>query len=449
MTDLPPRPPRRRMLPSVSDVVKELGYVSNADPAILFKVARQVCADELTRVKQGFESEPLDVLVERAKGFLDPSTVKPSQPLGDGGPAPFDDEDGDSPFESTAAMDLKWDPRGGVFSDPAPHVEEHTVSERTEFVPLEAPVPDEGPGESTLARLRRDADSVPLSDMMTQATRLGGPPAEPRWDPSPEPDPVPAVSEAAPPEAAPWRVEPASTVPPPASFRAPEGEIFSSEKPVRSAGLWTALALLVVIGGAIWLALRKSPSFKRPETGDEPASVSVAAQPTRAVEEEPTPVPPAPTPEPTVSKARPTPVPRNRPTVAPEARPATAPPPAVIATVPPALSATPAAPRPAVAAGAGRVARIVSPDWTGKDPIYVIHFSSYKDRPSAEKEARSLGGRLDHPGYAIQVELGEKGTWYRVLIGDFESADEARAYRAELEAKRTPNMGFVYRLEGR
>jgi cell division protein FtsN len=114
---------------------------------------------------------------------------------------------------------------------------------------------------------------------------------------------------------------------------------------------------------------------------------------------------------------------------------------------------TPLAPRPtgsaAAATSTGRVARIVTPDWSGKETIYVIHFSSYKDRPSAEKEARSLGGRLDHPGYAVQVDRGEKGTWYRVLIGDFDSAEAARAYRAELEAKRTPNMGFVYRLEGK
>ena len=100
-------------------------------------------------------------------------------------------------------------------------------------------------------------------------------------------------------------------------------------------------------------------------------------------------------------------------------------------------------------AGQTRAARIVTPDWTGKEPLYVIHFSSYKDRPSAEREAQSLGRRLGKSGHAVEVDLGEKGRWYRVLIGDFATAEEALAYRKELEERKTPNMGFVYRVEGK
>ncbi|HEX7528658.1 MAG TPA: hypothetical protein VF425_06075, partial [Thermoanaerobaculia bacterium] len=64
-----PRDPeaKRRMLPSVTDVVRELAKTVSADPAVLFKAARGVVAEELAKVKQGLESAPLDVLVRRAR----------------------------------------------------------------------------------------------------------------------------------------------------------------------------------------------------------------------------------------------------------------------------------------------------------------------------------------------------------------------------------------------
>jgi hypothetical protein len=35
-----------------------------------------------------------------------------------------------------------------------------------------------------------------------------------------------------------------------------------------------------------------------------------------------------------------------------------------------------------------------------------------------------------------------------VVVGDFRTADEARAFRAALAAKNTPGMGFVYEMKG-
>ncbi|MGA7991903.1 MAG: SPOR domain-containing protein, partial [Thermoanaerobaculia bacterium] len=109
-----------------------------------------------------------------------------------------------------------------------------------------------------------------------------------------------------------------------------------------------------------------------------------------------------------------------------------------------------AAPQKAAAAPVpkGKAAPLVTPDWSGK-PVYVVHFSSHRDRPSAEKEARRLAGSLGKSGRAVEVDLGPKGVWYRVVIGEFASADEARAYRADLEAKKTPGLGFVYEMRGR
>ena len=67
--------PKRRMLPAVTDVVRELARTVSADPAVLFKAARSVVADELGKVKQGFESAPLDVLVRRARRQLEQEGV--------------------------------------------------------------------------------------------------------------------------------------------------------------------------------------------------------------------------------------------------------------------------------------------------------------------------------------------------------------------------------------
>jgi hypothetical protein len=92
---------------------------------------------------------------------------------------------------------------------------------------------------------------------------------------------------------------------------------------------------------------------------------------------------------------------------------------------------------------------LLTPDWAGKPVVYVIHFSSHKDRESAAKEARKLGAALGAPAHAVEVDLGEKGVWYRVVLGEFADVEAARAFRADLEAKKTPGMGFVYEMRER
>ncbi len=176
-------------------------------------------------------------------------------------------------------------------------------------------------------------------------------------------------------------------------------------------GWLVAVAVVLVVAGGLYWAVRTFLS------GDVVKKVEAPAPAPKKVEA------PAPAPAP---------APVAAPAPAPAAKPA------------PAVAAKPAAP-----VAKGKAAPLVTPDWAGKPAVYVVHFSSHKDRPSAEKEAKRLAAELGKPGRAVEVDLGNKGVWYRVVIGEFADVEEARAYRADLEAKKTPGLGFVYEMRGR
>jgi hypothetical protein len=76
----------------------------------------------------------------------------------------------------------------------------------------------------------------------------------------------------------------------------------------------------------------------------------------------------------------------------------------------------------------------------------VVHFASYRSRLNATADAARLGRETGRPARALLIDLGEKGTWYRVVVGDFATADEARAFRAEVAVRKTSDVGAVYRL---
>jgi hypothetical protein len=143
----------------------------------------------------------------------------------------------------------------------------------------------------------------------------------------------------------------------------------------------------------------------------------------------------------------------SRPEVAPiAAEAAQAPEPKAVPT-----RALPEPVEPRARAGSARAARppastrwegvqvMTSPDWAERAPIYVIHFSSYRDREKAQRDAVQVGRRFGRPAYAAQVDL-PSGAWYRVVLGDFATAEQARAFHAELAARGTPDLGGVYRL---
>ena len=95
-----------------------------------------------------------------------------------------------------------------------------------------------------------------------------------------------------------------------------------------------------------------------------------------------------------------------------------------------------------------RAGSLVSPDWTGA-PVFVVHFSSFQEKARTEKHAAVLAKVLGVPVRAVAVDLGEKGTWYRSVAGEFATADEALAYRNQLLEKGTSGVGLVYRMTGK
>ncbi|MFH1279952.1 MAG: SPOR domain-containing protein [Candidatus Eisenbacteria bacterium] len=65
---------------------------------------------------------------------------------------------------------------------------------------------------------------------------------------------------------------------------------------------------------------------------------------------------------------------------------------------------------------------------------YGVHVSSYRTMAFAEKDEALWAGR----GYRVVIEedvIPEKGTWFRVFLGNFESWGEAKAFAAELTGR--------------
>ena len=95
-----------------------------------------------------------------------------------------------------------------------------------------------------------------------------------------------------------------------------------------------------------------------------------------------------------------------------------------------------------------RGSSMISADWDGHAPAYMIHFSSYQRRENAERDQARLSKEVGRPFRVIEVNLGREGPWFRVMLGEFSSRDEALAFRQQLADKGTPGMGLVYKVSG-
>ena len=450
----PAAPRVRRMLPSVSEVLKELTARAPIEPDVAFRVAREVCAEELKRIRDaGGDSVPLEELVQRALKRATGGVPAPPpvvEPVPEPAP-PEPREDGavEDPFaETTGAMDLRWDRDvREPFSEPQPPVPSvggelpagaATAVEAPVLPPLSfdaAPAPEpqpvfldvpeapEGIGDETLNRLSREAESIDLQSVFTKESGPASAPLAATGGDAAEPA-VPEPFE-----------DDEDTV-----LTVPRGRGGKEGGP-RVGVILAVVGALAALGGlgyllaGLWMERDDVPppvAVARPRPEARPAPDAVRAA---TVESSPE-AAPATAPEPAVSPAAALEAPK--PTAAP-----------AVPTAAPASEAVAPAPAPARVTLPVRQSRdgyMVTRDRAGQPEVYSIHFTSYQDRATAERDLERVSALVGRKGYVAEIDLGAKGVWQRVMIGAFPTAEEAKAVRAELAAKGTRDLGWVYRV---
>jgi len=201
---------------------------------------------------------------------------------------------------------------------------------------------------------------------------------------------------------------------------------------------------LVVVAGGTYTALQNFGPLLG--LGGDPSRAPAPPLPRRAAVGQPLPGPAVATPP----TAAPQPARTAQPTAVPTPAPAPAPPRPQAAAPGAGVKAAPIAPSdsgkpvPLPPTGWQTAETMVSPDWAGRPPTYVIHFSSYRERSKAERDAVEISKQYGRPAYAAEVNLPGRGVWYRVIMGDFATAIAATSFRADLVAARTPDLGAVY-----
>jgi hypothetical protein len=376
----------RRILPSVSEVASGLAHLVSADPAVLYRVAREVVSEELLRVKQGLESASLETLVARAQQRFEGTRREvpavdqpdlfaeappgpprrrepPSEPPMPVLPTLY--EAPEAPFAPASTSELGWDPPSRQAPDFA------VSSPDSPMVPPQGNEPLERPGSGDEQTLPVEAAEIEMREETEVAATAG--PAE--------------------------------------------------EATRRRLWILAVAAFALVAAGVVWILLRILSPVPGVIRTEAPAPVEVTVPPVLPAE----------------------PVPTAAPLPAPTAAPAPAPPPPVPKS---AVRQTPPAKPAGGSPKSGHVAAFTTKDWAGHSAVYVLHFSSHQDRAAAVSAAARLRKEFGKPAHAVEVNLGAKGIWYRVVVGEFRTADEARAFRAALAAKNTPGMGFVYEMKG-
>jgi hypothetical protein len=77
--------------------------------------------------------------------------------------------------------------------------------------------------------------------------------------------------------------------------------------------------------------------------------------------------------------------------------------------------------------------------------LYYVQFSAHRDRAEAVSEAERLGATLGRPMRVVAADLGARGLYHRVLVGEFPTAAAAQRFRAEARARGT-DVGPVHRI---
>jgi cell division septation protein DedD len=102
---------------------------------------------------------------------------------------------------------------------------------------------------------------------------------------------------------------------------------------------------------------------------------------------------------------------------------------ATVVVAPRPVTVVPAPPRPVQVASATPAALTPPPRDLGK---FTVQIGASQDRAEAqrmENRARAAGLKP----YAVEADLGAKGTWYRVRVGVFHDKDAANSYRRDVE----------------
>ena len=73
--------------------------------------------------------------------------------------------------------------------------------------------------------------------------------------------------------------------------------------------------------------------------------------------------------------------------------------------------------------------------------FYTVQVGAFKEQKKAQELLHKLKNKK-YPAYLIKVDLGKKGIWYRVRVGQFLSKQEANK-QAYLLAKEIGIKGFV------
>lgn len=503
----------RRMLPSVSEVLKELTARAPIEPEIAFRAAREVCAEELKRIRDaGGESVPLEDLVQRA--FLratgpghsvappppSPPFVPPPPPMPEpadvaDAPTPAGSTEAEDPFsETTGAMDLRWDRDGREpFNDapatggpaesepggeaepieegrplplpfetepnpPGPEIplpftlpaeEELTLAEpgpepEPPAVLFSEPDPAEGPGNETLTRLSREAESMDLNAVFPKDPSTAAVPFALERENGEEQWPAEGSGRRTEPE--PFEDDEDTVLTIPRGGRFGRGD---EEGGSRVGLIVGTIAVLIALAGlgyllvGLWVERSTVPppvavarprptAAPRPTQSPDPAAGTAETQAPVSTPSAEATQPPA--------EATAVPTPMTRAVPSPAQILAPAPVPVSNAPVPPAQATAPSR--------QSRDGLIVTKDRAGQEQVFSIHFTSYKDRASAERDLRRIEGLVGRKGYVAEIDLGEKGVWQRVMIGAFATAQDAKAVREELAAKGTRDMGWVYRVVG-
>ena len=84
---------------------------------------------------------------------------------------------------------------------------------------------------------------------------------------------------------------------------------------------------------------------------------------------------------------------------------------------------------------------------TGMEGSYTLQVASYPERSDAEEFADELRAR-GHEAYVVSADIPDRGRYWRVRIGPFETQREVESYRASFETEEGINSYVVRRRDG-